>query len=271
MTGWKHIIADSGGSKTSWAFCAYDGGVRYVETRGLHPKLALNGTFAWEELAAQLGEVSGTPLYFYGSGCGRETIRQQMTLRLADLGFGEVSVFPDTLAACRATCGHEPGVVAILGTGSVLVEYDGSEITNRIGGYGSLIGDEGSGFHLARLVLRAYLNGELSATDRAAVSAIVGTPYEVMAQLASPSAQEWIAGLARALSELPLETYHTANLDAFLTLYLAQVRGPGKTMNVVGSYGDRYAGLLAGMLAGRGWKMGAVIRTPIQQLTEFHA
>jgi hypothetical protein len=195
-----------------------------------------------------------------------------MAVRLGALGFGEVFVFPDTLAACRAACGYDPGIVAILGTGSVLVEYDGSEITNRIGGYGSLIGDEGSGFHFARLVLRSYLNGsELSPDQYAAVSAIVGTPENVLAQLAAPSSQEWIAGLGKALSGLPLEEYHSANLEAFLTLYSGQVRGPGRTMNIVGSYGDQYTGLLTELLHARGWKTGTVIRTPIQQLTEFHA
>jgi hypothetical protein len=270
MAGWKHIIADSGGSKTSWAFCARDGSVDYIETNGLHPKLALNGTFDWEALGNRLGNISGTTLYFYGSGCGRETIREQMAARLLDLGFSEVFVFPDTLAACRATCGNEPGVVAILGTGSILVQYDGSEITNRIGGYGSLVGDEGSGFHFARLVLRSYLNGELSGDREMAVSDVVGDRGEVLAQLASPSVQEWIAGLGKQLSGVPLQEYHSENLGAFLSLYLAQVAGNRKTMNVVGSYGVHHLELLTDLLRAAGWEIGRAIRNPIEQLTDFH-
>lgn len=271
-TDWKHIIADSGGSKTSWAFCAHDGTVRFAETRGLHPKYALGETFGWEAIAEQLGDLSGETLHFYGSGCGRETIRQAMREQLRRIGFGDVHVFPDTLAACRAACEHEAGVVAILGTGSILVEYDGSAITQRIGGYGSLIGDEGSGFHFARLVVRAYLdNSVLSAEQRAAVSDIVGTTEAVLAQLAAPTAQEWIAGLGARLSAIPLENIHTQNIAAFLETHLPQVRGAKRTLHIVGSYGYAQAALLEQLLLAKGWKTGAVIVRPIEQLVAFHA
>jgi glucosamine kinase len=273
MGNWKYVIADSGGSTTTWAFCGTDGTVTYKETAGLHPKVVLNRQpEEFESLLEQLGTLSGETLYFYGAGCAQQVTQEAMAIRLKELGFGDVSVFPDTLGACRATCGTTPGTVAILGTGSILVEYDGQAIVHRIGGYGSIVGDEGSGFHFARLVLRDYLDDspKIAGELRASVAGIVGTFSDVLHHLASPLAQQWIAGLGGQLAGLPLEEYHRANADAFLATYLRQVRGTTRNLNVVGSYGYYQQEIVCRLLVEKGWKSGTILRNPIEQLVEFH-
>jgi glucosamine kinase len=273
MAIWKHIIADSGGSTTTWAFCGTDGKVTYLETPGMHPKVVLSWQLAdWNALRETLGSLTGETLFFYGAGCAQQATQEQLAVLLRPAGFETVSVFPDTLGACRATCKTQAGVVAILGTGSILVEYDGKAIVNRIGGYGSMIGDEGSGFHFGRLVLRDYLNAssDMPQELRGIIREIVGESSDVLRELASPGAGQWIAQLGSRFSQLELESYHRNNLEAFLAIYLDQLKNPSQTVNVVGSYGHYQQKILHDLLAERGWKSGTVLRNPIEQLVEFH-
>jgi len=269
MENWKHVIADSGGSSTTWAFCRADGSVVYYETAGLHPKVVLD--WKEKEIARLREELNGLPngrLHFYGAGCSQEPVQQAMKAQLLQLGFDNVEVFPDTLAACRATCGNDPGLVAILGTGSVLVEYDGASIVNRIGGWGSIIGDEGSGFHFGRLVLRDYLGHPADISPE--VEKIVGSESDVLKELASPTAQQWIAALAGKLSAIPLGPLHQANLKAFLSIYLPLTKRTYQTLSCVGSYGFYQQELLGQLLAENGMNSGVILREPMKQLVDFH-
>lgn len=268
MATWKHIIADSGGSNTIWAFCRADGTAEFKKTRSLHPKFSLEMTEEeWRELGQELGDFSGAQLIFYGAGLGQESLRSALKEKLLLLGCGEVTAYPDTLAACRAVCANAPGTVAILGTGSVLLEYDGENITRRIGGFGSLVGDEGSGFHFARLVVRDYLSGILSEAE---FSSVLGTRGEVLAKLASPSAQEWLSAVSGLLAEKELSSYHERNLRSFLELYVTQVRFQPATLSVVGSYGFYQRRILAALLAEKGGAIGPVCDSPVDALVRFH-
>lgn len=268
MAKWKHILADSGGSNTVWAFCGGDGTIVYKKTASLHPKFALQMTAGdWRQLGETLGDLSGETLIFYGAGCGQESVRAALQRELQQLGLAAVAIHPDTLGACRALCGNASGAVAILGTGSVLLEYDGGRIVRRIGGFGSLVGDEGSGFHFARLVVKDYLNETLT---EAQLAPALGTRSEVLAILASPSAQEWLATVAGKLSGADLSVYHERNLRAFLELYGTRLRNQPVTLSVVGSYGFYQRMLLASLLEEKGGMLAAVCDSPMEALVRFH-
>lgn len=60
------------------------------------------------------------------------------------------------LAAARASCGMEEGVVCILGTGANACHYDGENITERMISLGYALGDEGSGNYIGKLTLKAF-------------------------------------------------------------------------------------------------------------------
>jgi N-acetylglucosamine kinase-like BadF-type ATPase len=65
------------------------------------------------------------------------------------------------LAAARCLCGRNAGLVAILGTGSNTCYYNGTEIRNSVASLGYVLGDEGSGAHIGKTFIQAYLNHEL--------------------------------------------------------------------------------------------------------------
>ena len=63
------------------------------------------------------------------------------------------------MAACHAVLGHEKGIACILGTGSNACVYDGEKVIDKAVSLGYLVGDEGSGMHIGKEVVRAYFYG----------------------------------------------------------------------------------------------------------------
>lgn len=67
------------------------------------------------------------------------------------------------LGAARGLCGHEKGIVCILGTGSNSCFYDGEEIVSNVSPLGFILGDEGSGAVLGKLLVGDILKNQLPA------------------------------------------------------------------------------------------------------------
>ncbi len=92
------------------------------------------------------------------TGVGRPSDRQLLTEALQRAGLAEkICVDSDAMSALAGAFAGGPGIIVIAGTGAVAYARapDGNFI--RAGGWGYLIGDEGSGFHLARQALNAAL------------------------------------------------------------------------------------------------------------------
>jgi N-acetylglucosamine kinase-like BadF-type ATPase len=68
-----------------------------------------------------------------------------------------VLVTNDALVALVAGAGHEPGIVVIAGTGSIAYGRNAAGRAARAGGWGYVLGDEGSGYWIGRLALRAVV------------------------------------------------------------------------------------------------------------------
>ena len=68
-----------------------------------------------------------------------------------------VLVVNDALVALEAGAPGQPGVVVISGTGSISYGRNGAGESARSGGWGYVLGDEGSGYWIGRAALRAVL------------------------------------------------------------------------------------------------------------------
>jgi len=95
------------------------------------------------------------------AGAGREAARSAVEGVLKDLGLAaSVHVGTDAEAAFSAAFGSAPGILLIAGTGSMALARasDGTEV--RVGGWGALLGDEGSGFWIAMQALGCVARAE---------------------------------------------------------------------------------------------------------------
>src|SRR5204863_8777101 len=67
-----------------------------------------------------------------------------------------ILVVNDALIALQAGVGEDPGIVIVSGTGSIAYGRRNGEAA-RAGGWGSVLGDEGIGYWIGRLALRAVV------------------------------------------------------------------------------------------------------------------
>jgi N-acetylglucosamine kinase-like BadF-type ATPase len=66
-------------------------------------------------------------------------------------------VVNDALVALVAGAGDAPGIVVVAGTGSIAYGRNERGLAARAGGWGYVLGDEGSGYWIGRLALRAVV------------------------------------------------------------------------------------------------------------------
>lgn len=156
------LIADSGSTKTDWRLIAKNGKIFSFKSEGINPYFHTSTTITETLRRFNLQPFNHADIdevYFYGAGCSSDRNRKIM-----ETGFqpvftsSKIHILHDLLGAARALFQNESGIVAILGTGSNSCLYIDDEIVSSLGGQGYILGDEGSGMHLGRKVVRDFMN-----------------------------------------------------------------------------------------------------------------
>lgn len=160
------LIADSGSTKTIWYLT--NGQKHFIyHTKGYNPFLLstteIQGSLKkdlFPQLENDLAQIE--EVYFYGAGCG-STITQNRVKKLLQECFplAEIHVHNDLLGTARAVCQHSAGLCCILGTGSNSCVFDGEKIIDNTVSLGYILGDEGSGNHIGKLLLQSFFYGKM--------------------------------------------------------------------------------------------------------------
>ena len=142
------LIGESGGTKTDWCLIGSEGTLEEFTTESYHndnwnPSFHQRSESFWKEKPKLLQ----ANLLFFGAGCFNLDIRKKQAQLFTKLGFKNVEIKSDLDAAGIAAYGIDSGLVSINGTGSVLFEWSGHEVSNLHGGLGFEMGDEGSGYY----------------------------------------------------------------------------------------------------------------------------
>ena len=159
------LIADGGSTKTDWCYIDCNKKRIHFQSKGMNPyNITLENLMNEMEfnVVKNLEGKEVTQLYFYGSGCSKPQKQKEMKdVFKRYFHNADIFVAEDLLGAARATCGHEKGLAAILGTGSNSCLYDGEKITENIPSLGYVLCDEGAGTNIGKLVLRNYLRHQM--------------------------------------------------------------------------------------------------------------
>lgn len=182
-----HVVGiDAGGSKT---VCQLgDGEGRLLrEARGPGANLQSAGELEVEKvlhdvLTETLAAIDDTPAALCLGMAGVDRPHDARVLRgiLARLCRGSRTlVVNDALVALEAGAPGQAGIVLIAGTGSIAYGRDDHGHAARAGGWGHVLGDEGSGFWLGRQALRAVLRAADQRGARTALAARVMAHFGV--------------------------------------------------------------------------------------------
>ena len=160
------ILADAGGTSTKWQVTNLSEHLDLqFQTEGMSPlyltesEIYTNLCFAFPDEAFRL---QCERVEYYGAGCALDQAPDRMNNALQKaFPYAAITVDSDMMGAAHLLWGTEQGLVGILGTGSNAGFYNGHSISYARPSLGYLLGDEGSGAWLGRLLLRDWLYGTL--------------------------------------------------------------------------------------------------------------
>lgn len=271
------LIADSGSTKTHW--CSVDGGVvRELVTQGLNPRLTDDHTLL--TVFRHAGEQLGSPdaLFFYGAGCGSQEMQQRMASQLSVV-FAQAMCHceGDLLGACRALCGDAAGMVGILGTGSNLCYYNGAVISRQRTSTGYILGDEGSGNHIGRRLLKDYLEERMPTHLQTMFHDSYGmTHSQLLDRLYSqPYPNRFLASLASFAAQHQADPYIATLLHGCFGSFFNQLDyfEEFRTMplNLVGGIVRTFLPAIRQAAESHRVTLGTLLPDPMQALVQYHA
>jgi glucosamine kinase len=171
--------------------------------------------------------------------------RRHFEQLLADVG--GIEVVSDGFAALLGAHQGEPGAIVIVGTGSVGLRLDDDRQCRQIGGWGPVVGDEGSGSWLGREAVRAALRASDEGSDSAFLTALrdlLGGTHERIL--------DWVAeaNATRLASLAPLLLEHAGTGDpAASRLLEAAALEVGRLVRLTSRGGQVPIALLGGLAA----------------------
>ncbi|MDZ7625047.1 MAG: BadF/BadG/BcrA/BcrD ATPase family protein [Ignavibacteriaceae bacterium] len=167
----KYLIGiDGGGTKTDSAITDLSGNIIHQTTGKASNFLVVGIEEAVENIFALIeenlfkleGDFADVKQIVIGvAGAGRKEDAQLLEKSFKDyadqqgIHFKGVKVVSDAHIALEGAFPDSAGCILIAGTGSILFGKDEKGVIHRVGGFGRLIGDEGSGYSIGRKALNA--------------------------------------------------------------------------------------------------------------------
>lgn len=276
------LIADCGSTKIQWCLLSAGEKVAQIFTTGMNALLMTEDEMAQcikEELMPSLKGYHVDEIYYYGAGIINDEIKQHVVnaLRRNIPAAGVIEVNTDLLAAARALCQREAGVACIIGTGSNSCYYDGKEIKDNVSPLGYILGDEGSGAVLGKLLVGDVLKKQLPEAlcdeflkdykmDR---NTIIDRVYR------KPAANRFLASFAPFLTKhIDVPEVHRLVVNAFKAFFtrnVANYQGYEKLpCNFVGSIAHHFRAPLQEAADELGITIRQIVQDPMAGLIKFH-
>jgi len=187
---------DAGGTKTVCYLADLTGTV-IGEGRGGGANLQTQGELEVEKVLHRviedaIGDRALLPVAVCLGAAGVDRADDDRTVRaiMRRLGFrSHTLIVNDALVALVAGAGNEPGVVLIAGTGSIAYGVNQAGYAARSGGWGYVLGDEGSGYWIGRQALTAVVRAADGRGPRTRLTALMLEHFQLTQ----------VAGLVRAV------------------------------------------------------------------------
>lgn len=277
------LIADSGATKTNWilADTKTQNIIGEYETMGLSP------FFVTEEQV--LNELGGNPnlaayapvvedIYFYGAGCSSEERCTKMRNIFSKFFTkSRITVEHDLLGAAIALCHNQSGIACILGTGSNAVYYDGKNLFEETPSLDYILGDEGSGTHIGKMLVRLYMYKRLPKDLHDDFTASYEVTKEiVLAKIYKESnPKRYLASFARfAGKHVEHPFIHRLVQDCFSEFLEYRVciypQSKYTPVSFAGSVAHYFSDILTECVADKGLIKGRIIQKPIYELLNYY-
>ena len=187
----------------------------------------------------------------------REWLEVDLTTRFPG---ARVDVSNDAHTAVWGGLGDGPGVAVLAGTGSIAMARDADSRLARAGGWGYLLGDEGSGYWLGREALRATLRVYDGAAADGVLSKLV---REALRSRSGPDVIAWATSDDHTRRVADLAPLVSAAANAGDPAAIVILRGAAIALAAIGQTAARALALrepVRVVPVGGVWKVGASLR-----------
>jgi glucosamine kinase len=273
-------IADSGSTKTDWVLVDEKSGDehRFV-SMGLNPfyvhQKKIEEVFLSTIPQEHLSKI--VAIHFYGAGCSSDKRNQIVQEALTNASScKDEFVYHDLLGAARAACQFNEGVASILGTGSNSCLYDGLKILDNVDNLGFVLGDEGSGGHIGKELIRARCYRDMPADIAAHIDAVYKFDKDDVLDHVyhDPLPNTFVASFAPICSEFR-DSEFIQNLlhnvfSEFVQKHLLKYKRPDWPHHFLGSIACEFETELRQVLNKFGLTPGIFERKPINALVKYH-
>ena len=271
------LIADSGSTKTAWAVVENPDNV--IKTDGINPifmdSAQIENTLR-THLVPNIAETI-TEVYFYGAGCANEE-KNNIVKRAIQSVFGDIKVeiASDLLGAARGLCGHQSGIACILGTGSNSCFYENDNISWNVPALGFILGDEGSGAVLGKLLMGNIFKNQLpEAVKQDFVQTYGYNMMDVIEKVyRTPLPNRFLASFGPFISkhkEVPeMKSMITEALESFIVRNVKQYPYTTMPVSFTGSIAYYFSNILQELADKHNFTIGKIEKDPLQSLVEYH-
>ena len=277
------LIADSGSTKTDW--CVVENGqpIQQISTKGINPFFQSEEEISNEIATSLLPQLKTNALdavYFYGAGCGfpdkiamvHRAITKHLQIKR------EVEVNADMLAVAHGLCQHEAGIACIMGTGSNSCYYDGKQIVSNVSPLGFILGDEGSGAVLGKLLVGDILKNQMTPELKEKFLKQFGlTPADIIDHVyRKPFPNRFLASLspflAQNIDEPCIHALVLGSFKSFLKRNVMQYENfRNSKVHFIGSVAFYYKTILAEAAQEMNIQLGTIIKSPMEGLIKYHS
>ena len=277
------LIADSGSTKTDW--CVVENGqpIQQISTKGINPFFQSEEEISNEIATSLLPQLKTNALdavYFYGAGCGfpdkiamvHRAITKHLQIKR------EVEVNTDMLAVAHGLCQHEAGIACIMGTGSNSCYYDGKQIVSNVSPLGFILGDEGSGAVLGKLLVGDILKNQMTPELKEKfLKQFSLTPADIIDRVyRKPFTNRFLASLspflAQNIDEPCIHALVLGSFKSFLKRNVMQYENfRNSKVHFIGSVAFYYKTILAEAAQEMNIQLGTIIKSPLEGLIKYHS
>ena len=275
------IIVESGATKSAWRILDAEGNiVREFFRMGMNVS-----TMRMEDVIGVISEAflseelyGCTEFYLYTAGVVTESVRKIISEHIRSISDIEsIDVQDDLVGAARAVCGRQPGIVAILGTGSNACFYDGESVSRNVYSGGFIIGDEGSAATLGKLFLADFIKelvpAEVAEDFAKEFKADYASIVEGVYRSESPSG--YLGSLApfivRHKDNPYIRSLIYGNFEAFADRILLKYDVENYPVGVVGGFGYACREIVEPLMAAKGVRLSCIMKAPIEGLCKYHS
>ena len=275
------LIADCGSTKIDWVVLNGKKVETQVFTCGMNAMLMTEEEMADKieaELMPNIKDYAIDEVYYYGAGCLGDVCENVKRAIYKHIPAKTIQVSSDLLAAARALCGDKPGIACILGTGANSCYYDGNDIADNVSPLGYILGDEGSGAVLGKLLVGDVLKNQLPKhlCDKFLAQFELDRLTIIKRVYKEPAGNRFLASLSPFLIQnIEEPSIHALVLNAFKAFFVRNIQNyknyQNYPVNFVGSVALYYRSVLEEAANELGIKIGNIIKSPMEGLIEYHS